>query len=72
MKWKNVPLALHTVAWMMIGAVIGFEATFFVSEPHGLVVVLVALMNYALFTCIWGVGYAMGAYENATHDIGQK
>lgn len=61
---RNAIVPLHTVGWMIFGAILGAEAVFFATQTQfSIVVLLLAIMNYALFSLIWGVGYAMGAYQ---------
>jgi hypothetical protein len=70
---RKLPIAAHTVAWMIIGAIAGAEAVFFASGGQGIVVVFLALMNYALFTVIWGIGFGMGAWqEHEAQELRKK
>lgn len=70
MKNFNVPVALNTIAWMVFGAIAGAEAIYIAYGVHGGEAILLGLMNYALFMCIWAVGYGMGAHE--TKEIMEK
>ena len=65
---SKLAVPLHIFAWALFGFIFGAEAIFFAEGKQSVVIVLLAVMNYALITCVWAIGYGMGAYQNRPED----